>query len=359
MCQSRAKAKSFFVFAGCLLTMIAGLALIAGGVFALHSKGFKIASDFVKEESTGDGDGVQVRLRLFVRGIIVCGALAVAASIAGCIGAGRHSKILLCTYSIAALIFGAISLGCGVAWLMMFEAEDGALKEMIQNVCQPESYNTLRYHLKMDKNDPNCGDLDRHQPKITIPQGMTSRVLLETAALASHVFLPVGAVEPRHLATADPTAAPTSAPAEEETTTTTTAPPTTQVIPECGASCRQVLKHLVPLGGCNFLHFVCRKNTSSGEPLVLQRLEFWSPRLVASLFGFGLFLLTSVLCTCCFMYTLGTGKQGKKGGQSFLFRLFCPCLRTKTQSPFVHKRLRTSEDYDEDESNYLTKASPL
>merc|ERR1719233_2413159 len=96
------------------------------------------------------------------------------------------------------------------------------------------------------------------------------------------------------------------------------------------------------MGGCKTLIYMCETETEEGGPRILKRMDYWCKQLILTFIGFGSFLMLSMFFSCCLIYSLGTGKQGKKGAGAMCYRMFCPCLREKRYTP-EHKRLRASE----------------
>merc|ERR1711871_815566 len=58
-----------------------------------------------------------------------------------------------------------------------------------------------------------------------------------------------------------------------------------------------------------------------------------------------IFFGVTALATCCFMFTLGTKKQGKKGAGAMVFKLLCPCCSQEAGARKGEPRY-TDMDYD-------------
>lgn len=380
MCNARTH--SLFVVFGCLATFLVGVFLVAGGLHALDSRGFMEATHVVVADTTGDGDGVRIQLDLIINVIIVAGLTAILASTVGLVGACRHSKSLLCMYSVAAVVFGVLFLATGVGCFMMFETLGPKLREQVNQFCVSDSFPRLLTHLKEDYNDKHCGNLNA-VPTVNLPSPPASAIVSRMLTSVSVAGPAIALDSVRRFLAAKPesatvTAAPeatkvatvdTTVPAEKVASPSPTQESKEAVAPaparaveapvstSCGSTCQARVKLLSRMGGCRTLRFMCTNHehatsgnvasTEKEDSAVVRRFEFYLEVLIASLLGFGSFLLISMICTCCFIYTLGTGRQGKKGGHAMLKRLFCPCLRNKS-SNYAHKRLRTQEGSDDD-----------
>eukprot|EP00397_Hematodinium_sp_SG-2012_P031725 GEMP01033715.1.p1 GENE.GEMP01033715.1~~GEMP01033715.1.p1 ORF type:complete len:373 (+),score=78.84 GEMP01033715.1:29-1120(+) len=358
-----AKVQGLFVVAGCLATLVVGVILVGVSYSAMQSKGFMEATHVVMADTQGDGDGMAIELDLIVNVIMIAGVVAIVTAMAGLVGACRHSKTLLCSYSIAALLFGAIFLASGVGLLMVFETLGPQLREHVNRFCTSDVYSRLLFHLKNDYNDPNCGDVtnalatvNMPTPPLSVPTTAATARLLTDSAFAAIVTnaVDVGAIR-RFLA--GDTAANTVTAADAAAATTPAAPNSNADPTACGPTCKIRVKRLSQMGGCKTLRYMCTNHhhstgstatTEKEDPAVVCRFEYYLKVLILSLIGFGHFLLLSMACTCFFMYTLGTGKQGKKGGQAFLSRLFCSCFRSKSRTSYEHKRLRAQSDDEYD-----------
>jgi len=62
-------------------------------------------------------------------------------------------------------------------------------------------------------------------------------------------------------------------------------------------------------------------------PQILWEMESYVETMAFASLIVAIFFFVTAAFTCCFMFTLGTKKQGKKGGVAMAHKLLCPCCR--------------------------------
>lgn len=284
------RAQRAIVIAACGCTFLFSILLVSGSLQALASKGFREAALLVQATSstasaTSSGDATtspadedvpqhDVDLILFAKLLLICGCIALGGSVVGVVAVLKKSKSFLGVYAIAVL-FNALAFGAGGVQLTNLMLTFGpSMERQMAEFCQPDMTALLKYELATQYEDTNCGAADRPGAPILVAGGAGRRL------------------EDAHL---------------------------------CGAMCQRRLPVLQAMGGCKTLSYLCEKQTADGQPKMLQRFFLFADRGALLLFAFSAISGLAWICSLMLLYTLVTGRQGKKGLNKVLGRLLCPC----------------------------------
>jgi len=194
------------------------------------------------------------------------------------------------------------------------------LEEHVGHFCAPDAYAVLLFHLKTDYNDARCGDVTA-KPTVDLPSSTSISRMLVT----------------------EENQIPPLAHAAEQV------PLAPGPVLTCGPVCKTRVRQIHLMGGCPTLRFLCTNHKHANhseadeDSHVLTRFTEYLRTLIFALIAYGSFLILSTACTCAFIYTLGTGRQGKKGAHALCLRVLCPCWKNKRTS---HQKLRREDRVD-------------